>query len=300
MNIRLFSACQHPHLFQGGLIGMCVRSLGSAPIVQRSGTLVSAAGWPVSQTKGRPPFLHVIKPGSQGIHCVLGLVLVSKKTFLPWGLGSEVGASRICGLSDSSEISRILKSKMLSEWLYSGKDRLRWLSQRFVCCSSTNLFLISLRLHFLIWELVPISLFLVGKAWSSLFLEKLWAAGLSLAALLPARLISVQPLWPQHQTTQLQLRREAAALENSGNPRKTLPGEGEKSPSWQTGIAWDCSGASGHLAYKFWSTQHKFKPPKAVLPGFLFHLSLNCIIVTTHLLWRHLEKLSGCHSSSTI
>ena len=94
---------------------MCVRSLGSAPIVQRSGTLVSAAGWPVSQTKGRPPFLHVIKPGSQGIHCVLGLVLVSKKTFLPWGLGSEVGASRICGLSDSSEISRILKSKMLSE-----------------------------------------------------------------------------------------------------------------------------------------------------------------------------------------
>lgn len=74
-----------------------------------------SAGWPVSHTKGRPPFLHVIEPGSQGIHCVLGLVLVSKKTFLPWGLGSEVDVSRICGLSDSSEISRILNSKMLSE-----------------------------------------------------------------------------------------------------------------------------------------------------------------------------------------
>lgn len=100
MNVPLSSSYHHPYLLQAGLTGMCVyvcgreRSLGTAATVQRSGTLGSAAGWPVSQTKGRPLFLRVIKPGGQGIHWVSGLVLVSKKTFLPWGLGSEVGAGR--------------------------------------------------------------------------------------------------------------------------------------------------------------------------------------------------------------
>lgn len=275
MNVPLSSSYHHPYFLQAGLTGVCVyvcgreRSLGTAPTVQRSGTLVSAAGWPVSQTKGRPLFLRVIKPGGQGIHWVSGLVLVSKKTFLPWGLGSEVGAGRYVDFQIPVEHCASWIAKWWVNASNTGKDRLRWLVPRSVCYFSTDLFLISLHLRFLIWQLV--SLFLMGKAWSPLFLEELWAVGLSLAALSRARLISMQPLWPQITQHSLDWKEKQQLWGTLWKSTEDFAKGRRKSPRWQKEIiARNCSGASGHLAYNFWSAQHRFKPLKAVLPGFCF------------------------------
>ena len=150
-----------------------------------------------------------------------------------------------------------------------GKDRLRWLVPRSVCYFSTDLFLISLHLRFLIWQLV--SLFLMGKAWSPLFLEELWAVGLSLVALSRARLISMQPLWPQITQHSLDWKEKQQLWGTLWKSTEDFAKGRRKSPRWQKEvIARNCSGASGHLAYNFWSAQHRFKPLKAVLPGFCF------------------------------
>lgn len=90
-------------------------------------------------------------------------------------------------------------------------------------------------MSFHIWQLVPISL--LPEALSLLFLQKLLAVGLSLAALFLAHLISMQPLWPQCQTAQPQLKRETEALENSLEIHWRLyQGKEEKVTSWQKGI----------------------------------------------------------------